>query len=130
MGGTFAQGSDLVVWKSIWIIKLGFYKSGLSFTKAAQKAQTEARASSHRVSLMILCVWLLLWIFNFSMRNFIMGVMHHVQTINSSHHSCTFSNIMELFIKALKNSVLVPKVIQFSAAEHVGNSLTVCSAWQ
>lgn len=59
-----------------------------------------------------------------------MGVMHHVQTINSSHHSCTFSNIMELFIKALKNSILVPKVIQFSAAEHVSNSLTVCSAWQ
>lgn len=79
---------------------------------------------------MILCVWLLLGIFNFSMKNFIMDVMHHVQTINSSHHSSIFSNTVELFIKALKNSVLVPKVIQFSAAEHVSNSLTVCSAWQ
>lgn len=79
---------------------------------------------------MILCMWLLLGIFNFSMKNFIMGVMHHVQTINSSRHSCTFPNTKELFIKELKNSVLVPKVIQFSAAEHVSNSLTVCSAWQ
>lgn len=130
MGETFAQGSDPVVWKSIWIIKFGFYKSGLSFTKAAQKVQTEARVSSHRVSVTILCVWLLLGIFNFSMKNFIMGVMHHVQAINSSHHSCTFSNTMVLIIKALKNSVLVPKVIQFSAAEHVSNSWTVCSARQ
>lgn len=130
MGGTFAQDSDPMVWKSIWIIKLGFYKSGFSFTKAAQRAQTEARASSHRVSLMILCVWLLLWIFNFSMKNFVMAVMHHMQTINSSHHSCTFSNTMELFIKGLKNSILVPKVIQFSAAKHVSNSSTVCRTWQ
>lgn len=100
--------------------------SVLCYTKDAQKglnAQTKRRASTHRVSLTIWCAWLLLGMFKFSVKNFSRGVIHHVQTINSFHHSHAFSKTMVLFIKALKNSILVQKVIQcLSTLEYVSNS--------
>lgn len=132
MGETFAQGSDPVVWKSGWIITPGFYICALLHKGRSERSKrSKTRASTHRVSLTIQCAWLLLGIFNFSVKNFTMGVIHHVQTINFFHHSRIFSNTIALFIKTLKNSILVQKVIQcLSTVEYVSDSLTVCSACQ
>lgn len=135
----FEWGKPLPKAVTLWCGKVAgslslAFISVLCYTKDAQKglnAQTKTRASTHRVSLTILCVWLLLGVFNFSVKNFIMGVIHHVQTINSFHHSHIFSKTIVLFIKALKNSILVQKVIQcLSTVKYVSSSLTVCSARQ
>lgn len=98
--------------------------SVLCYTKDTQKclnAQTKTSASAHRISLTILHAWLLLVISNFFVKNFIMGVIHNVQIINSFYHSLVFSKTIVLFIKALESS------------KRLSNGFLLlrdCSAWQ
>lgn len=87
----------------------------LHYTKGIKKglnSQTKRRASTHRVSLTILRAWLLLGILNFSVKKFI-GVWYIMcKSLTPFTIAIYFQTTIVLFIKALKNSILVQKVIQ------------------